>query len=249
MIKGEAVASLVNVSRNLSYYLGKGFCSSFSIDENLITTLSDFIAYTREFAADPAFSDRRDDIYRAQQDAIKKKEELILLKGNMATPPSLSRKQTGELRVMAGIWSQLISDLLWTSKFSILRGTSVDELFPLDIANRLNPASKEDLYDGINCLLYCLPTPAAMIFFRVAERESRAYYQGAYNGESPPNNLKGIIDKFRKDKILKESALGYMEYIKAERNKAEHPDQRYTQEGSETVLVKISLLFKEFLQK
>ena len=99
--------------------------------------------------------------------------------------------------------------------------------------------AENDLNDAIKCILYSLPTPAAMITFRASEEVLRLYYE-----KKTPNSAEGkrwyeIIQELSKIEGTNKPFVDYLNYIRTERNKAEHPDKTFTQSESEHAFMQV----------
>ena len=141
--------------------------------------------------------------------------------------------------------SQWLSALLSTfnrDETVFISQEDIYKLFTTEIFDKLDKTGKEDLVDGITCILNALPTPAAMILLRLAEGMARKYLNKVTGIQSSKMTLGQIIIELGKkdDKIT-----GYLSYLKQRRDEAEHPDKRFTQEEAETILIHTKTLFEQ----
>jgi len=118
------------------------------------------------------------------------------------------------------------------------------ELFPEEILSDYPEITQLDIFDGYICILSHLPTPAAMILFRVVEHVSRLLYENITQME-PPRSLKEIINKLKSYDIITKSLLNYLDYLRDKRNEAEHPDKRFSLEESERIMLQLKGLILE----
>jgi hypothetical protein len=126
-----------------------------------------------------------------------------------------------------------------------IKGDSVDSVFSEPILSKLDEMAKKDLWDAITCVLHLLPTPAAMISFRVAENIIRKYYERVTGNSASEKMWSQLLLEMEQQKLLKSSTLGYLRFLKEKRNEAEHPDKRFTQEESERILLNVKDLLDE----
>jgi len=118
----------------------------------------------------------------------------------------------------------------------------VYRLFTKEILDKLDAVSKEDLVDGITCILNVLPTPAAMIILRATESIVRRYY-AKVTGNSINKIAFGTMIKELETK--NDRLTGYLSYLKQKRDEAEHPDKRFKQEEAERMLIQLKELIEE----
>ena len=107
--------------------------------------------------------------------------------------------------------------------------------FSEDIWDTLSNIAKSDLDDACKCLLTRSWTPAVMISLRASEDSIRNFY--IYKLEKNPQR-KGwqhIIDELSKTQDTNKILLGYLNYIREIRNKADHPEEIFDQMEAERV--------------
>ena len=98
---------------------------------------------------------------------------------------------------------------------------------------------KQDLNDAIKCILFSLPTPAAMITFRASEDVLRLYYENKTQNNSGHKRWNDIIKELLEIEGANKPFVDYLNYIRTERNKAEHPGKTFTQSESETAFMQV----------
>lgn len=116
------------------------------------------------------------------------------------------------------------------------------KLFTKEILDKLDPISKEDLIDGITCLLNSLPTPAAMIILRTTESVVRKYYAKVTGNSTNKIAFGAVINELE---AKNDRLTGYLSYLKQKRDEAEHPDKRFKQEEAERMLIQLKELIEE----
>ncbi len=115
-----------------------------------------------------------------------------------------------------------------------------------DILKHLPDSTKNDLSDAIKCILLHLPTPAAMITFRVSEDILRLYYEKKTQKSPVGKWWKEIIDELSKMEDVKKQHLNdYLNYLRTKRNEAEHPGKIFTQDECEHAFMQVINLIKE----
>ena len=136
---------------------------------------------------------------------------------DFCAPPQIDTASIDKHKLMSGIESFLKDDSL----------------------KIISENAKQDLNEAIKCILYSLPTPAAMITFRASEDVLRLYYK-----KKSPNSAEGkrwyeIIQELSKIEGTNKPFVDYLNYIRTERNKAEHPDKTFTQSESEHAFMQV----------
>jgi len=106
------------------------------------------------------------------------------------------------------------------------------EFFGEETWNELSIISKNDLDDACNCLLTQSWTPAVMISLRAAEDNIRIFYKEKTK-KNPPEGWNDILRELETTKIMDKTLIGYLDYIREMRNKAEHPDKIFNQTEAE----------------
>jgi len=120
----------------------------------------------------------------------------------------------------------------------------VGKLLLPDFMGKLDSLTRDDLSDGVSCILHLIPTPGAMILLRVAENAVRKYSE-KLTGKVPDSSWGDILNELEKNLRVKKSVVGYLHYLKDMRNEAQHPDKRFTQEEAERVLIQVKGLLED----
>lgn len=114
-----------------------------------------------------------------------------------------------------------------------------------DIIKSISDNSKKDLEDAIKCIILLLPTPSVMSSFRASEDIIRQYYDKKIQKISGYKSWKEIIDELLASKDIKEPLHGYLNYIRNERNSADHPGKVFAQQECEDAFMQVIRLIKE----
>ena len=236
MIKGPLAAQLMNFSSQVGFILAKGQFKDLT-DSDLIDLLDEASSLLYVASEEPSFSDQKDLLMWESRSA---RSFLQTLFGNGQTVVKGEDKQ--EVMKKAQHWYDRIYKLIVNNRFSTLSRDSVEKLFPKNLMDKIDGETLDDIQDSIWCLTYSLPTPAAMILYRVAESELRKYAKRV-TGESKDRwdeNVSRLMESKKSDKsIVKE-----FDWLRIKRNEAEHPDKRYKQEEAEEILHRLSGLVK-----
>jgi hypothetical protein len=121
---------------------------------------------------------------------------------------------------------------------------SIGKLLLPEFLGKLDPLTRDDIGDGVSCVLHLLPTLGAMILLRVAENAVRRYSE-KLTGKPADSSWGDILNELDKTPRVKKSIIGYLHYLKDMRNEAQHPDKRFTQEEAERVLIQVKGLLEE----
>ena len=144
-------------------------------------------------------------------------------------------------------WSQSLINLYEERGTIYITQSNFEELFSEQLLSTLNDSTVNDLLDAYNCVIHLIPTPAAMISFRVAESIVRQIYE-IITGSSHNQKLwSELTNELKKSQKLSHSFIGYLDFLRQKRNEAEHPDKRFSQEESERILLQIKGLLEERL--
>lgn len=122
---------------------------------------------------------------------------------------------------------------------------TVQRLMSDDFLDKLDSHTKEDLSDGVSCILHNLPTPAAMILLRAAENAVRKYSFKLTGKTVAKESWSEILNDLANSGRVKKSILGYLQYLKEKRNEAQHPDKRFNQDEAERVFNRVRDLIDE----
>ena len=142
-------------------------------------------------------------------------------------------------------WRALLLSVYQQEGTVFIKEETLDSIFPEAILSKLDAVTREDLSDVLLCVLHLLPTPAAMIGFRVAESIIRRYYERVTSQSASGKTLAQILQQMEQGQLMTKSALGYARFLKDKRNEAQHPDKRFTQEESERIILRIKDLLDE----
>lgn len=122
--------------------------------------------------------------------------------------------------------------------------SGIESFLKDDSLTLISENAKQDLNDAIKCILFSLPTPAAMITFRASEDVLRLYYE-----KKTPNSAEGkrwyeIIQELSKIEGANKPFVDYLNYIRDKRNEAEHPGKTFTQSESEHAFLQVTHLIE-----
>jgi hypothetical protein len=105
-----------------------------------------------------------------------------------------------------------------------------------------------DLDEAIKCLSYGAPTASAMIGLRAVEGMVRELHR-SITGTKSTKPWAQLLEEVKKDLENKgeqpPSLLGYLNYIRDIRNRADHPDQVFTIREAEQILVHVIYTIQE----
>lgn len=232
MIKGPTAQKLMDFGVLIGYVASKINCNN--LKKKDVINLSDAAVSIFETATEePSFSTKKKTLLSEYEEAKSIKEKISRFRTDLITG-----KNKKYILKKAKKWYDLISGLIGNHLFSTLSEDSVLKLFPQEIKDKMDSDSRDDIDDGVWCVIYSLPTPATMILFRVVERELRRYV-GETSGK-PANGWNENMKKLKESDKADESITTDFGWLKGKRNKAAHPDKRYTQEEAEEILHRIS---------
>ena len=241
MIKGPLAVKLMNFSNHVGFISAKGYLKDLSTLD-VEPLLDEALSVLNAALEEPSFNRESGTLMREYESA-KSIKETILGRGARAIEGDIKKSIVAK----AQYWYDLVYKLLGNCLFSTLSEDSELKLFPKVITNKTDSESRDDIQDGIWCAIYSLPTPAAMILFRVAERELRGYVKKITG--KPANGWTDNVKKLKESEIADRSITKEFDWLKEKRNEAEHPDKRYAQEEAEEILHRISGLMKAIYTK
>lgn len=154
---------------------------------------------------------------------------------------NLSIEDAKKLQEESNQWINRIIDEYAKDRTVFIRG----EIFSESLLQHLDELTKEDLKDALSCIFNLIPTPAAMMAFRVTENIVRQYYAKTTKKSAHGKSWKSILDELERNQQSNKPLIKYLDYLRDKRNEAEHPDKRFTQEESERVLLQIKGLLEE----
>ena len=243
MIKGPNATLLLEFGIVSGGLRDKAYFIDLTMDEVLFS-LDIFSDLIEEVANDPSFSRKKFEIEQCKNELIKIKSQFVSL--NSGGPNQvITGKEKNNFITKLEEWTELLHELESNYLFSTLSEDSLSKLFSDQLVSKCGEKDFEDIWDGAWCIIYGYPTPAAMILFRAAERESRKYYTRITGNSDTEKKWYSLIEDMKKISEVPAPLLGYMDFIRSKRNEAEHPDKRYTQEESEGILQHLSSLLKE----
>lgn len=117
--------------------------------------------------------------------------------------------------------------------------SGIESFLKEDSLTIISENAKQDLKDAIKCILFSLPTPAAMITFRASEDVLRLYYENKTQNNSGRKGWNYIIQELLKIEDANKAFVNYLNYIRDKRNEAEHPGKTFTQSESETAFMQV----------
>lgn len=210
----------------------------------VLASLDIFSELIEEVAKDPSFSRKKFDINQCKNELIKIKSQFVSL-NSKGLNQVITGKEKNNFITNLEKWTRLLHELESNYLFSTLSEDSLSKLFSDQLVSKCGMEDFEDIKDGAWCIIYGYPTPAAMILFRAAERESRKYYTRITGDSHTNKNWNTLIEDMKKMEKVPAPLLGYMDFIRSKRNEASHPDKRYTQEEAESVLQHLSSMLIE----
>ncbi len=129
----------------------------------------------------------------------------------------------------------------------------------IELAKKLDNREKRDLHDGYECIVNNIPTPGAMILYRVGESMVRKFYVKEIGHEPPEGSTMGSMAKELREKQVKEMESGartkpdplvnYILYQTEERNLAQHPERRFDQTEAEEVFIFVKRLVNDIHER
>ena len=166
------------------------------------------------------------------------------------SPINITKENSGELISDINQWrKEILSSLeidfyapfkIETALIDKSKLTSgIESFLKEDALKIISENAKQDLNEAIKCILYSLPTPAVMITFRASEDVLRLYYENKTQNNSRRKGWNDIIQELLKIEDANKPFVDYLNYIRTERNKAEHPGKTFTQSESETAFMQV----------
>lgn len=241
VIKGPLVSMMLATFGQIGFVLAKGKIKELSGTE-LYAVLGDLSLILPNFQKEPSFSKR----YYEISNAISEAESIRRMIQNQISIGTdvIKGQEKRSLLDKLETWYNLMIDLVQHHIFSTLSEDSLEKLFPESITNKLKEPELKDLLESATCVVYGLPTPAAVTLFRIAENESRKYFKFV-TGNNPPDRWYDLIEELKITKSTSNSLVSYMDFIRNKRNDAVHPGKRYSQDEAESILQQLSFLMKE----
>ena len=163
----------------------------------------------------------------------KLKEYRVLFKNELSKKPIVIFKPEGRL------------------DYEKLVEKGIDHLLPdVSILYKLNEIVRHDLEEALYCLCFERPTASAMVALRAVEAALRQLY-AALKPEAKIERIewKTILDDLKdlleQHNVKAMTLLGYLNYLRDIRNKAEHPDKIFNQLEAEDILIHACHAVKE----
>ncbi len=163
----------------------------------------------------------------------------ILQRVEASVDQEIMSRDFAELRPTTGILdyqklpSEVLTDLLGEASYSV------------------PPIVMQDLEEGVKCLKFGAPTASVMVSLRAVEGWLRELYTSLTGQETKKawgELLKGIREALsERDKSI-EPVIGFLDYVRNVRNKANHPDTIFDQISAEQTFMAATTAIRE-LQK
>ena len=119
--------------------------------------------------------------------------------------------------------------------------------------------AKEDLMDGYRCIVNNIPTPGAMILYRIGESMVKKFYRKEMDKEPSQVATMGTMAKELREKQVKDIESGkrtkpdpLVNYILSQtdkRNLAHHPGERYNQREVEEVFIFVKKIIEDIHER
>lgn len=164
------------------------------------------------------------------------------------TSNSLEHEDAKNLSRDVLVWIRSIFSIYQSRGTIYLNYDSLEEMFSEQLLSGLDDSTQADLVDAYTCAIHLIPTPAAMISFRVAESVVRNIHKDMLGPSSGFKSWDNIIKELENSERVSKPFLGYLDYLRVKRNDAAHPDKRFSQEECEKILLDIKGLLEERLQ-
>lgn len=120
-----------------------------------------------------------------------------------------------------------------------------------EVSYSIPPIVRQDLEEGAKCLKFGAPTASVMISLRAVEGWLRELYTsltGQKTRKAWGELLKDIQEELSERGISIEPVLGFLDYVRNVRNKADHPDATFDQISAEQTFMAATTAIRE-LQK
>lgn len=173
-------------------------------------------------------------------------KKYAIKEGDNDKPFFLDDEDALKLEKDSSKWLMEINQIYSTNPTVLIKDyNTINEIIPVNLIVGLNKMARQDLRDGVDLLLHGMPTPAAMILFRVAENVIQKYYT-RITGNKPGTKTWGqMIRVLSNNPKTNNSLLGYLQFLNDKRIDSAHPYKRYNQEEGERILLKIKDLLEE----
>ena len=139
--------------------------------------------------------------------------------------------------------------------YSELLNKGISMLFSDEgVLERMAELVKYDLREAVRGLAHDVPTASAMISLRAVEGALREYYRVLSEVEGDIRmGWKEVLDKV--NELIEERGnrskelIGYLDYIRAVRNKADHPDEIFKKKEAELILIQCARAIEEIYKE
>lgn len=185
-------------------------------------------------------------IQKSMSDTISYLDRKYVESSGLFGPPiNLDLRDAKQLEKDSLTWYESLISTYSSSGSILIDEDRINDLFPESLFEGLDEYTKADFWDGLSAIVHLLPTPGAMILFRVAESVVRKYYENESNKSSEKLKWADIVSELRTNQKTRGVLVGYLDYLRDKRNQAEHPDKRFTQEEAEKILLDVKGLIME----
>lgn len=178
--------------------------------------------------------------------------------GLQTKPMNLTRKHAEQLALDIGKWFEKIYTVYEKPQAKLFDGNELTQQ-TIELSNKLDGNDKKDLIDAYKCLISNIPTPGAMMLYRVAESMVRKYYVYEMNFDPPEGSTMGSMANEIRKKQAKEieekkrskpdSLLNYILSQIDDRNLAQHPERRFDQTEAEEIFILVKKLIIDVHKK
>jgi len=175
------------------------------------------------------YIDKLNMTFKVQQ--MVKHEDVVILKERLKIWSDRISTDLNERKVI-----EVFTDGILNPKHLMIGGIS---FFREEIWNELSDISKNDLNDACHCLLTQSWTPAVMISLRAAEDSVRILYKTVTGKDVKKKSLYNIIEELKKEEQANKILLNYLDYVRSIRNRAEHPDEIFSQYEADRVFLQV----------
>jgi hypothetical protein len=125
----------------------------------------------------------------------------------------------------------------------------------ISLKTKLDKKEYDDLRDSFYCLVNNIPTPAAMMLYRIGESMVRKFYAKEMKKQPAAGATMGMMAKDLREKQTDEiekkirtkadSLVNYIIVQTEERNLAQHPERRFNQTEAEEVFIFVKKLIND----
>jgi hypothetical protein len=148
-------------------------------------------------------------------------------------------------------WFEAIYEVYQKSNTKLINEDKLRE-YVISLKKKLDEMESKDLLDSYHCLVNNIPTPAAMMLYRIGESMVRKFYSkemkkqphdGATMGTMAQELRKKQTEEIeRKIRKKADPLVNYIIVQTEERNLAQHPERRFEQTEAEEVFIFVKKL-------